>query len=260
MLRAARQRLLASLPVLVAVSAALGLAAAAPAARAASATEVQAQAQAAWYAGDAGALQALAAATANWASSQDAEERYAHAFVQFRRLQLAVTGRRTAEAEAAGKACVAATPPGAEGSALQSACYGYLAGAGGTLAAIRNGRASGKAIDAALAAAPRNPRVILVDAFGLTFRPKIAGGDPVKGCARFREAAAAFDATAEQSPNNGGSPGTANNNTPIWGHAEAHYWVGRCAARAGDTAAARAAYARALELAPQFKAAQRASL
>ncbi len=88
--------------------------------------------------------------------------------------------------------------------------------------------------------------MLLTDAFGLHQRPKIAGGDRAKGCARFREAAAAF--------------GTGVAATPgiDWGAAEAHYWVGRCATEAGDAATARESYGKALVLAPDFAAARKA--
>ncbi len=79
-------------------------------------------------------------------------------------------------------------PKSAEALALQSSCYGYLAGLGG-MGAIRNGSRSGKAVEAAVALEAGNPRVILADGFGVYHRPKFVGGDKAKGCARFREAA-----------------------------------------------------------------------
>jgi len=116
------------------------------------------------------------------------------------------------------------------------------------MGAIHNGTRSGKAVEAALAIAPGNPRVILVDGFGLYNRPKFVGGDKDKGCAKFREAAAAFDAAGAD----GGANGIA------WGAPESHYWAGRCAADAGNPVAARAGYERALALAPDFLAAKQA--
>ena len=93
----------------------------------------------------------------------------------------------------------------------------------------------------------KNPRVVLVEGFGLYFRPKFVGGDKVKGCARFKEAAAAFDTGAGRTTPTG---------IP-WGPAEAHYWVGRCAGEAGDAAAARRGFERALAIAPEFAAARK---
>jgi tetratricopeptide (TPR) repeat protein len=217
---------------------------------------VAARAQAAYFTGNAAELAKLAASTAPWAKSQNNRELYAHAYVQFRTLQLAIGGKREDEAKKAGDACIATLdaavkrdPRFAEALALQSACYGYLTNLGG-MAAIRNGSRSGKSIEAALAIDARNPRILLVDGFGVYFRPKFVGGDKSRGCARFREAAAGFDAAGPSGASAGGSID--------WGAAEAHYWSGRCARDAGDTAGARKSFERALALAPDFLAAGRA--
>jgi tetratricopeptide (TPR) repeat protein len=217
---------------------------------------VAARAQAAYFAGNAAELAKLAASTAPWAKSQNNRELYAHAYVQFRTLQLAIGGKREDEAKKAGDACIATLdaavkrdPRFAEAFALQSACYGYLTNLGG-MAAIRNGSRSGKSIEAALAIDARNPRILLVDGFGVYFRPKFVGGDKSKGCARFREAAAGFDTVGPSGASSGGGID--------WGAAEAHYWSGRCARDAGDAAGARKSFERALALAPDFLAAGRA--
>ena len=215
-----------------------------------------ARAQTAYFSDNASELAQTAAAAAPWAVSQNPRELATYAFVQFRLLQRAMQTGRKAEAERAGKACVTALdtliklgPPRAEAHALQSACYGYLANLGG-LGAIRNGSRSGKSIEAALAIEPRNPRVLLVDGFGVYFRPKFVGGDTGKGCARFREAAAAFAAA--------GSAGLPSTLGIDWGAPDAHYWAGRCARDAGDTAGAQREFERALALRSDFAAARRA--
>jgi tetratricopeptide (TPR) repeat protein len=225
---------------------------AAPLAMATDAATTGAEAQQAYLAGNAAEITRLVRDTAAWDKSVDANELYARAFVQFRALQLALAAKNEALAEKSGTACVTALdaavkrqPRFAEAFALQSACYGYMANLGG-FGAIRNGSRSGKSIESALLLDMKSPRVIMIDGFGLYFRPKFVGGDPAKGCARFREAAAAFDAGAGQN----GPAGIA------WGHAEAHYWVGRCAQTAGDAAGAKRAFARALELEPRFAAAR----
>ncbi|MEY3337784.1 MAG: hypothetical protein RL245_776, partial [Pseudomonadota bacterium] len=140
-------------------------------------------------------------------------------------------------------------PKSAEGHALQSACYGYLANLGG-MGAIRNGSRSGKSIEAALALDARNPRVVLIEGFGVYFRPKFVGGDKGKGCARFKAAAVSFESAASSAVV---SPAGVS-----WGAAESHYWSGRCARDAGDTAGARKEFERALALAPDFSAATKA--
>ena len=104
-----------------------------------------AKAQAAYFAGSSAELGKLAASTSAWSRSANAAEAYAHAYVQFRALQLAISGSRKKDATAAGEACITATdaatrrdPKLADAFALQSACYGYLANLGG-FAAIGNG-------------------------------------------------------------------------------------------------------------------------
>lgn len=214
---------------------------------------VGAQANAAYIAGDAAELARLVTATAPWDKSTNPNELYTRAFVHFRTLQLAVMAKDESLAEKSGSSCVAALdsavrrePRFAEAFALQSACYGYLANLGG-FGAIRNGSRSGKSIEAALLLDGKSPRITLVEGLGLYFRPKFVGGDTVRGCARFKEAAAAFDAGAGQDAPAG----------IVWGAAEAHYWVGRCAEQAGDVAGARRSYQHALQLAPQFAAVRR---
>jgi Tfp pilus assembly protein PilF len=169
---------------------------------------------------------------------------------------LAIYSKRKSDAERAGDACnetldlaLKRDPKSAEAHALQSACYGYLANLGG-MGAIRNGSRSGKSIEAALALDARNPRVVLIDGFGVYFRPKFVGGDKAKGCSRFKEAAASFDAVGVA-----GAPSPAG---VSWGAAESHYWTGRCASDAGDAAGARREFERALTLAPEFSAAAKA--
>ena len=205
----------------------------------------------AYLRGDKSALESLAKDVAAWRSSGSRDERYTAAYVEFRRAQLAVAAGDKKLLRLTGDQCVAASAAAieadkqfAEAHALQSACYGYLATLGG-FGAISNGRKSGKAMDAATSIAPQNPRVILVDGIGLGFRPKIAGGDKAKAYARSREAAAAYDSIRSV-------PGA-----PNWGAPEAWYWVGRGAEDAGDTAAARKAYERALALASDFAAARK---
>ena len=217
---------------------------------------IAAQVQSAWFAGDDAAFALVAASATGLATSSKAQDRYTLGFVQFRVLQRAIGAKRDKDAERAGAACVAATaaavnadPKFVEAFALQSACHGYLANLGG-LGAIRNGSRSGKAIEAALALEPGHPRVQLVEGFGLYFRPAFVGGDKGKACARFRAAAAAFDAA--------GSGGAGGAGGIEWGAAEAHFWVGRCAREAGDAAAAQRSFERSLAWAPGFVAARRA--
>lgn len=220
------------------------------------ANSVATKAQSAYLTGNTAELVRLATSTSAWSKSQNPKELYTHAYVQFRLLQLAIAGKREKEAERAGDACNDAIDlalkrdsKSAEAHALQSACYGYLANLGG-MGAIRNGSRSGKSIEAALALDARNPRVVLIDGFGVYFRPKFVGGDKAKGCTRFKEAAASFESAGAAAPL---APTGVS-----WGAAEAHYWAGRCARDAGDAAGARREFERALALAPEFAAAAKA--
>lgn len=213
---------------------------------------IQSKAQSAYFEGNATQLKGLSGSSAAGAISTDPRELYTAAYVQFRALQLSIISKRMAEAEKYGDLCldilssaIKINPKFVEALTLQSACYGYMTNLGG-MAAIRNGSRSGKSIQAALALDLRNPRTLLIDGFGIYFRPKFVGGDKVKGCARFREAAALFD-----------TGGTVANLNAQWGAPEAHYWVGRCAKDNNDLLLARKEFERALALAPNFGAAQR---
>lgn len=235
--------------VAVLVFAAAGLCNAAPAAAASESPGTVHEAQAAWLREDGAALGKLAATTAAQARASNPDQRYAHAFVQFRLQQLAFGAGRKSDAATAGDRCIEALAPATdagrdpESLALASACHGYLANLGG-LKAIANGPRSRKRIDAALALAPANPRVVFVDGLNYYFAPSAFGGDKAKALQRFKAASKLFEQAAA-----GGAP--------PWGEAECWFFIGLASAEAGDAAAASAAYARALKLAPEFAAAKR---
>ena len=99
---------------------------------------VAARAQTAYFAGSAAELIKLSDSVGTWAKSANTREQYAYAFVQFRLLQLSVIAKRKDDASKSGDACVGTLdallkrePKSAEGHALQSACFGYLANLGG---------------------------------------------------------------------------------------------------------------------------------
>jgi tetratricopeptide (TPR) repeat protein len=133
----------------------------------------------------------------------------------------------------------AAVRPMAETQALLSTCLGNLA-AEGMIAGMRYGPASSEARDAALQLGPRNPRVLLLTAVSYWFTPKMWGGGEDKGYATLQRAIAAFATDAPAAP------------LPAWGHAEAYAWLGQMEVKRGNPAAARAAYAKALSLEPNF--------
>jgi len=100
-------------------------------------------------------------------------------------------------------------------------------------------------LERALQLAPRNPRVVLIDAMQLFWTPERAGGDRVKGLARWREACALFG--AEVVPDT--SP------LPSWGHAEAWAWLPAAymAIRPPDFAEAERAAMRSLQVQPGYR-------
>jgi tetratricopeptide (TPR) repeat protein len=218
-------------------------------------TDLEAKAQYAFYTGDLNAARSLAQANRALATSEVPIELYHYAHAQFRVLQLAARredkpARR--EAEAAGEACVKALAGAierderfAEALALQSECYGYLATLGPIDAVTAAPRIGGKA-EAAAKLNPKNPRVLLAQAFALYYRPLALGGARRQDAAPlFRRAAEAFDAIVATRPGE-----------PTWGAAEAWLYVGRTQEEAGDLLAARNAYERALLVAPEFAAAR----
>ncbi len=128
--------------------------------------------------------------------------------------------------------------PMAETFALRSAALGMLIGTGNPLAAMTLGPKAGAAMDRAVALGPRNPRVALLRGTGAFNTPAMWGGG-MDRAQRYLEQAVALYAGDRPSPP-----------MPAWGEGEAHLWLGRVRQRAGDTAGARAAYARALALQP----------
>jgi tetratricopeptide (TPR) repeat protein len=129
--------------------------------------------------------------------------------------------------------------PLAETHALLGAAHGALAGTG-MLAGMRHGPKASAAQDEARRLGPRNPRVLMLAATGAWFTPSMWGGGKDKARTLLAQAIAAFETDAPAAP------------LPAWGRAEAYAWHGQFEADAGRTAAARAAYDRALALEPRF--------
>jgi len=130
----------------------------------------------------------------------------------------------------------------ADALALQSACLDRLAELG-TWRAPLAGPKSASQLRKALQLAPKNPRVLLLDAISDYEHPK---PDAPRSCEKFKDTAAAFDkerANVDQLPG--------------WGASEAYTWLGRCYLNNGDTVLARDALERALLIAPEFGQAKR---
>jgi tetratricopeptide (TPR) repeat protein len=129
----------------------------------------------------------------------------------------------------------------ADALALQSACLGVLSeksswhtpfGAPKSVAQLRK----------ALQLAPKNPRVLLLDALADYGRAEAA----TRSCDKFKSTAAVFDAERVDV-----------DQIPGWGAAEAYMWLGRCYLDRGDVVPARDALERALLIAPEFAQARR---
>jgi len=127
---------------------------------------------------------------------------------------------------------------GPSATALRGAVTGQLAGAGGMINAMRMGPRSFKLLDEAVAAAPRDPRVALLNGMSRLNAPRAVGGGPSKGEAELRRAVALF---ATDKPTGG---------TPTWGRVDAHIWLGIALQELGRRDEARSEFQRALALAP----------
>jgi tetratricopeptide (TPR) repeat protein len=132
-----------------------------------------------------------------------------------------------------------------EALALQSVCLEALA----SLEAWRTPFASSKSgsqIEKARHLAPKNPRVLLLDAVELYERPKSSPGEKDRAVSGFKKAAAAFEAERQETEH-----------TPGWGAAEAYTYLARSLLDRGETLPARDALERALLIAPEFAEARR---
>jgi tetratricopeptide (TPR) repeat protein len=132
----------------------------------------------------------------------------------------------------------------AEALALQSACLGLLA----ELSSWRSPFAAPKSatqIHKALALAPKNPRVLLLDAIGDYERGTVSD-DAEHRCGKFKAVTVVFEAERADI-----------DHVPGWGAADAYTWLGRCYLESGDAKTARDALERALLIAPEFGEARR---
>jgi tetratricopeptide (TPR) repeat protein len=129
--------------------------------------------------------------------------------------------------------------------ALQSACLRQLAELSSWRAPLA-GPKSLSQLHKALQIAPKNPRVLLLDAIGDYEHSGASGGDAQQACVKFKAVAAVFEAERADV-----------DQVPGWGAAEAYMWLGRCYLDSGDANAARDALERALLIAPEFGQARR---
>jgi tetratricopeptide (TPR) repeat protein len=130
----------------------------------------------------------------------------------------------------------------ADALALQSACLQLLSELSSWRAPFAGPRGATQ-IHKALQLAPRNPRVLLLEAIGDYQHAK---ANPQQPCGKFKAVAAVFETERADV-----------DHVPGWGAAEAYTWLGRCYLDNGDGNAARDALERALLIAPEFGQARR---
>lgn len=142
--------------------------------------------------------------------------------------------------EEAEKALAKAQELGAGGQALglRGGVTGQLAGTGGMMAGMRMGPRAFKQLDEALALAPNDPRVALMNGMTRLSAPRAFGGGPAKGEPELRRAVALFARDAATGP------------APVWGRVDAHIWLAIALTQLDRKAEARTELQKALALAP----------
>lgn len=184
-------------------------------------------------------------------SSSDPARSYYAGLANYRLTQLTVANDRSHAKEAA-QGCVTSLDQAlqarkdfADAMALQSACLDALASLEPWRAPFAASK-SGAQLEKARHVAPRNPRVLLLDAMGDYERPRSGETGRERALAGFKKAAAAFEAERQE-----------EDHVPGWGAAEVYVYLARCYLDRGSTLEARDALERALLLAPEYAQARR---
>ena len=138
----------------------------------------------------------------------------------------------------------------ADALALQAACLDLQAQFTAWRAPLSTPKSLSE-IHKALQWAPKNPRVLLLDAIGEYQHSRPAAGaapdpDASQVCGKFKTVTVVFEQER-----------TAVDKVPGWGAAEAYTWLGRCYLDTGEAVKARDALERALLIAPEFGQARR---
>jgi hypothetical protein len=214
--------------------------------------DIESRIQYNYYTEDARALAALQDTVAG-AGSHDPLREYYLALLAYRQALLASL-KPGAGSGAAGQlasrclthldAALASKDDFADALALKAACLlaPLTDGAHAPLAAYH----LHKDISRALAIAPGNPRVLLIDAVSDYQLAPSSGGNKERALTKLRQATAAFEAERRDTER-----------VPGWGAAEASVFLARDLLDHGDPVAARDALERALVTAPEFLQARR---
>ena len=131
-------------------------------------------------------------------------------------------------------------PQAAEAYSLLSSAYGRQIGLN-SIKGMVLGRRAQKALKKAVQLAPDNPRVVLCTAIRDFNTPGMFGGSKEKGLRGFQRAAELF---AQEEPS--------DPIQPAWGHSRTYAWLGLAYQDRGELALARAAFAKALAINPDF--------
>lgn len=131
-----------------------------------------------------------------------------------------------------------AEPKNVEALALKAAMLG-MSIALNPMSAMTAGPESNELFEKAIALAPNNPRIYLMDGIGILNRPKFVGGGADKALPQLRKAQELFAAAP-----------AADSTAIDWGRGEAYLWAGRAATMLDDPAGAAAAYKKCLEFEP----------
>jgi tetratricopeptide (TPR) repeat protein len=136
-------------------------------------------------------------------------------------------------------------PNSVESLALQAACYANLARLEKFEAVLLRSRAADR-LARALGLAPRNPRVLLLDAREGLARSKPGSAEEARAFGELGLAAQVFEQTS-----------ATRVDAPGWGHAEAYLELGRQLQSRGDVLGARNWLEKSVIVAPDYRAAQR---
>ena len=131
-------------------------------------------------------------------------------------------------------------PQAAEAYALLSSAYGRQIGLNPAKGIVL-GRRAQQALKKAVQLAPDNPRVVLCTAIRDFNTPGMFGGSKEKGLRGFQRAAELFAREEPPDPIR-----------PAWGHSRTYAWLGLAYQDRGELALARAAFAKALAINPDF--------
>lgn len=123
----------------------------------------------------------------------------------------------------------------AEACGLRGYALNQLIGVKGMEVAMENGPKSAALLARAGGMAPANPRILFFRGVSLVTTPEQWGGDLAQGAKLLEQAAAAFEHPVK-------------NAMVRWGQGETLVWLGIAKQKTGDTAAARAAWQKALGL------------